>query len=677
MKDTNFNVEKCGEDIISANKFCVEPSLSARSKCRKCKTMIPKGILRIGKLVPYKSAYIHHYFHIKCAFDAFRAARIQTNIVTDSTQLDGIDSIPEDEKGKIIQLIHDLKANAKLAQPKRKTKQAVPLQETLRTRISRLKSLTLPTMRVMFTNADQLTSSKLTELKNMLERKKPLIIAICEVKPKNASERTLKDYEIPNYTLHPVNLENDAGRGIAVYTHKSLDKSTIQVIPSQGFQEVCLLEIRLRGGDMLLFGCCYRSPTTSESSNANNDSLNRLLKCLSLKKYSHTCIVGDFNYKCINWSSWTTTHGEDSNEARFIEGIRDCFFHQHIEKTTRRRGNDEPSTLDLVFSNETMQVSEVIHNPPLGKSDHDVLAFDFQCYVDYTKPKDRFLFGKGNYSAMREHLSNSSWSDEYVNLANTPDTTPEDLWYSLKTKLIELTNKFVPLETTSNKPKWQEKGSIPIDIKTRIAINAKEKTHRSWMTAKKRGKDDTAKAHYIRARNKVKTLLRKAKRRYERSIAMVAKSNPKAFWGHTRRYLKTKSGVAPLLAEPKDIESMKFDDKEKADVLLKQFSSVFTREPEGEIPIIKSRTETNISTMVITVEMVIKALRKININKSCGPDMLHPRLLSELADIISSPAATLYNATLKHGVLPQDWKKAFVTPIYKKGSRHLPENYRQ
>ena len=74
--------------------------------------------------------------------------------------------------------------------------------------------------------------------------------------------------------------------------------------------------------------------------------------------------------------------------------------------------------------------------------------------------------------------------------------------------------------------------------------------------------------------------------------------------------------------------------------------------------------------------MVLDALKGINTNKSCGPDMLHPRLLAELADTIASPVAILFNATLKHGVLPKDWKQAFVTPIYKKGSRHLPENYR-
>ena len=81
------------------------------------------------------------------------------------------------------------------------------------------------------------------------------------------------------------------------------------------------------------------------------------------------------------------------------------FLHQHVERPTRRRGDDEPSKLDLIFTNEEMQVNEVKHISPLDKSDHDVLSFEFQCYVEYSKSKERYNFSKGNYTSMRERLS--------------------------------------------------------------------------------------------------------------------------------------------------------------------------------------------------------------------------------------------------------------------------------
>ena len=49
--------------------------------------------------------------------------------------------------------------------------------------------------------------------------------------------------------------------------------------------------------------------------------------------------------------------------------------------------------------------------------------------------------------------------------------------------------------------------------------------------------------------NKVKSVLRRDKRLFEKSIAQEAKQNPKAFWAHVRRKLKTKEGIAPLLSD--------------------------------------------------------------------------------------------------------------------------------
>ena len=103
----------------------------------------------------------------------------------------------------------------------------------------------------------------------------------------------------------------------------------------------------------MLFGCFYRSPTPSATSDKNNDDLNRIFNNISRKNYSHKCIVGDFNFKDINWVSWTTFHNENSKEAKFIEAARDCYLYQHNLLNSRRRGNDEPSLIDLIFGRGT------------------------------------------------------------------------------------------------------------------------------------------------------------------------------------------------------------------------------------------------------------------------------------------------------------------------------------
>ena len=147
----------------------------------------------------------------------------------------------------------------------------------------------------------------------------------------------------------------------------SIDRSVIQVKPEVTCNEVCMLELRLRGGDSLLLGCCYRSPTKTERSAENNSNLNDFLRWVSERKHSHKCIMGDFNYGNVNWNSWSTPASENSDEASFLEALRDSFFHQHVEIPTRRRGNDEPSVLDLVLTSEAMQVSNLCHTQAWNK----------------------------------------------------------------------------------------------------------------------------------------------------------------------------------------------------------------------------------------------------------------------------------------------------------------------
>ena len=120
-----------------------------------------------------------------------------------------------------------------------------------------------------------------------------------------------------------------------------------------------------------------------------------------------------FIFRSINWITWTTNHGEESTETKFIETIRDCYFYQHIEQVTRRRGDDNPPLIDLVFTDEEMQISVIQHLSPLVKSDHSLITFNFNCFLDYSKPKERYLYSKGDYDEMRKHLASSHWAQEY------------------------------------------------------------------------------------------------------------------------------------------------------------------------------------------------------------------------------------------------------------------------
>ena len=75
--------------------------------------------------------------------------------------------------------------------------------------------------------------------------------------------------------------------------------------------------------------------------------------------------------------------------------------------------------------------------------------------------------------------------------------------------------------------------------------------------------------------------------------------------------------------------------------------------------------------------MIAQKIKKMKDNKSPGVDGIPPKLLKESVEQISIPLAKLFNLSLEEGIVPSEWKEANITPLFKKGSRNKPENYRQ
>ncbi|RMC00455.1 hypothetical protein DUI87_23065 [Hirundo rustica rustica] len=80
--------------------------------------------------------------------------------------------------------------------------------------------------------------------------------------------------------------------------------------------------------------------------------------------------------------------------------------------------------------------------------------------------------------------------------------------------------------------------------------------------------------------------------------------------------------------------------------------------------------------LVIQEEAVRELLGHLDIYKSMGPDGIHPRAMRELADELAKPPSIIYQESWLTGEAPGDWKLANVTPVYKKGRKEDPGNYR-
>jgi len=69
-------------------------------------------------------------------------------------------------------------------------------------------------------------------------------------------------------------------------------------------------------------------------------------------------------------------------------------------------------------------------------------------------------------------------------------------------------------------------------------------------------------------------------------------------------------------------------------------------------------------------------LSNLEVHKSMGPDGMHPRVLRELADVLAEPLFIIFERSWRTGEVPEDWRIANVTPIFKKGKKEDPGNYK-
>jgi len=172
------------------------------------------------------------------------------------------------------------------------------------------------------------------------------------------------EFIIPGYNVFSAD-RGGGHRGGEVLLLVSSAYNAVEVKLSNKFADQIWCKVKIRNGEDLVVGVCYRSPNLQFSDRDNNNELCNMIEEVHGKS---VILMGDFNYPDIDWSSM---QGQSRDSQQFVNSVEENFWTQHVTE-----GTCNGALLDLVFTSEPDMVDSISVLSPLGSSDHNMLEWD-------------------------------------------------------------------------------------------------------------------------------------------------------------------------------------------------------------------------------------------------------------------------------------------------------------
>ena len=501
---------------------------------------------------------------------------------------------------------------------------------------------------ILYTNARSIRNKR-TEINTILQSNTYQLIFISETWL-NETDLSPTIFNMDNHGIIRNDRDTHAGGVAVLYSTELANKIVVHSFNQNdiiGF-ELLSFDIYLTSHKVITFVCVYLPPQNSSDINV----VLRLIKVLRrFASKREVYFVGDFNFGDYKWDHSLPT--QKIALKKFLLFLEEYSLNQIITGPTHDSGN----TLDLVITSTPENVlSTELLGPLTDSCDHTMIQMLINSEItsNTLQPK-KFNFYKADYEKINRYLSNINWVDIFSYTSNI------DEMYSNFMQVIQTSIQlYTPISTTYKKTK------LPKHIRTLL----KEK-QRLYKISKH---DNLAKTAYQNISKEYTSAVKAYKNKCEQNV--INNKNKKVLYNFMKKKLRTNHQLPPLLQPNNEIT---LDAQTKANLLNSTFAKIFLKD---ELSTDTATLHTTTSHIIphtfqpISHQDILESITKLKKSVSKTPDSIPSLFIKKTSSQLVQPLYYLLNYSMQTSEIPSLWKIAIVVPIYKKGKRNDPSNYR-